>query len=110
MAAKGCDEFCTTRNPAIDQLGCNFLNVEGYTPVLDLPTGAALGKNRVARPRIAVLGQACRRYVYEHLPAPDAHVRNVQMTERNRLRFFIADQVLEHVFFGIGPEVLVVVA
>ena len=86
MVAKGGDEFCTLRNPAIGQLSCDLLHVERDSPVLYLPAAFAFGDDRVSGARVPVLGQAGRRHVGEQLAAPRSNVGNVQVTEGNRRR------------------------
>ncbi len=108
VAAKRRNELSTLRNPAIGQLGCNFLHVEFDAAVLDFPTAVALGKNRVAGARVAVFWQAGGRDVDEQLAAPNTNVRKMQVAEGNRRGTLFADQPLQRRIIGIGPKMLVV--
>ena len=53
--------------------------------------------------RITVLRQSCRCNVDEHPSAPDPHVGEVQVSERDRRRALIADQPFQHRIIGVGP-------
>src|SRR5579883_1411070 len=108
MAAKGCDEFRTIRNPAIGELGCDLFYVEGDAAVLYLPTAVAFGEDCITGAGIAVLRKAGGGDVDEQLSAPHAHVRDVKVAEGNRRRTVLSDQAFQHLVRGIGPEMLVV--
>ena len=60
------------------------------------------------RVRIAVFGQARRRDVDQRAPPPHAHVRQVQVAERDRALRDAVEEPLERVVVRVGPYVLVV--
>jgi len=77
--------------------------------MFDLPAAGTFGKDRVAGTRIAVLGETRRCDVDQNFSAPDPHVRQVKVPERDGGRAFIADEPDECFFVGVGPEMFVVV-
>src|SRR5579871_5144229 len=108
MTAEGSDQLRTIRNPARGQLGCDALGVERDAPVLHLPASLTLGQDRVACARVAVLRQARGGHVHEQLALPHSHVREMQVSEGDCRRAFLADEPPQYGLVGVRPEMLVV--